>query len=186
MRYIRTARLCHSRRPGNRGRLARILGPELPAGTSGTRHAGYVLHRKRPRHPAPYPHQLHSGTHHGDAETAYPGSMPRQGLPQRSHLLPCALHFPPDRGTLYRRRGLLRRHETVASLLRTGVLRPGDENTFETLLLPLHGALGGDGHLLQPLRREGVQRLQTYRMARNHGMRHGGPERTRSMRHRQQ
>lgn len=44
----------------------------------------------------------------------------------------------------------------------------------------------GDGHLLQPLRREGVQRLQTYRMARNHGMRHGGPERTRSMRHRQQ
>ena len=78
MRYIRTARLCHSRRPGNRGRLARILGPELPAGTSGTRHAGYVLHRKRPRHPAPYPHQLHSGTHHGDAETAYPGSMPRQ------------------------------------------------------------------------------------------------------------
>ena len=97
------------------------------------------------------PHQLHSGTHHGDAETAYPGSMPRQGLPQRSHLLPCALHFPPDRGTLYRRRGLLRRHETVASLLRTGVLRPGDENTFETLLLPLHGALGGDGHLLQHL-----------------------------------
>lgn len=83
-------------------------------------------------------------------------------------------------------KGLLRRHETVASLLRTGVLRPGDENTFETLLLPLHGALGGDGHLLQPLRREGVQRLQTYRMARNHGMRHGGPERTRSMRHRQQ
>lgn len=57
MRYIRTARLCHSRRPGDRGRLARILGPELPAGTSGTRHAGYVLHRKRPRHPAPYPHQ---------------------------------------------------------------------------------------------------------------------------------
>ena len=61
----------------------------------------------------------------------------------------------------------------VASLLRAGVLRLGDENTPETLLLPLHGALGGDGHLLQPLRREGVQRLQTYRMARNHGLRHG-------------
>lgn len=39
-----------------------------------------------------------------------------------------ALHLPPDRRTLHRRRSLVRRHEAVASLLRQGGLRRTDRH----------------------------------------------------------
>ena len=80
--------------PGNRGRLARILGPELPARAPRTRHAGYVLHREEPRHTAPYTHLVDTGARHGAQQTPIrivcPGRVFRnEAISYRAH---CIFH----------------------------------------------------------------------------------------------
>ena len=59
-RDLLAAGLYGGRRARNRGRLARLLGTQLPARTSGARHAGHLLHREEPRHPAAHPHLARS------------------------------------------------------------------------------------------------------------------------------
>ena len=103
-RGLLAAGLHRGRRTRNRGRLARLLGTQLPARTPGTRHAGHVLHREGPRHPAAHAHLVDPGPHDGAPETAHPRHLPRPRVPQRGHFVPRALHLPPDRRTLHRRR----------------------------------------------------------------------------------
>ncbi len=108
---------------------------------------------------------------------ADPRHLPRPRLPQRSHLLPCALHLPPDRRTLHRRRGLVRRPETIAALLRQGALRRTDRHPHASVVLPLHRTFGRGRRVVQPLRRQGLSGLQGHGLARNPGLRHGRPQR---------
>ena len=116
-----------------------------------------------------------------------------------------ALNFPPDhpardmQDTFFISSGvnpvLLRTH-TSSVQVRTmenrkppiRVICPGRvfRNEAISLLLPLHGAQHRGGHQLQHLRRQGLQHLQGHRLARDHGRRHGRPQRPGSLRHRPQ
>ena len=83
-RGLLAAGLHRRRRSRNRGRLACLLGAQLPARTPGARHAGHLLHREESRHPAAHAHLVDSGAHHGAPEAAHPRHLPRPRLPQRS------------------------------------------------------------------------------------------------------
>ena len=65
-------------------------------------------------------------------------------------------------------------------------VRPGHADPDAPFLFPVHRALRGGRRELQHLPRKGLQHLQGYRLARDHGLRHGGPERPRGQRHRLQ
>ena len=62
--------------------------------------------------------------------------------------------------------------------------RPGDADPTAPLLLPLHRAIGRDGHQLRPLRRQGMRLLQRHRMGGDPRLRHGRPQCAQGMRHR--
>ena len=51
------------------------------------------------------------------------------------------------------------------------------------VVLPVHRAVGRSGRVVQLVRRQRMQRMQTYRLARNHGLRDGRSERARSVGH---
>ena len=60
----------------------------------------------------------------------------------------------------------------------------GEKARIRMRLFPVHRTVGRGRRIVQPVRRQGMQRLQAYRLARDHGLRHGGPERAGSLRHR--
>ncbi len=53
-----------------------------------------------------------------------------------------------------------------------------------SVLLPLHRAVGGSGHPVRDLQRQGLPRVQADRLAGSHGLRHGAPQRAAHVRHR--
>ena len=63
-------------------------------------------------------------------------------------------------------------------------VRSGYPDPHAPVLLPLHGTVRRGGCQLQHLQGQGLQHLQGNRLAGDHGLRHGGPERPESQRYR--
>lgn len=78
----------------------------------------------------------------------------------------------------------VRRSEAKHSLFRQGDVRRGGQASVRPSYFPFTETVGRGRRIVQPVRRQGMQRLQAYRLARDHGLRHGGPERAGSLRHR--
>lgn len=78
----------------------------------------------------------------------------------------------------------VRRPETEHSVFRQGDVRRKGADPDAPVVLPVHRAVGRSGRVVQLVRRQRMQRMQTYRLARNHGLRDGRSERARSVGHR--
>ena len=150
-RGLFAAGLYRGRRPRDRGRLACLLGAELPARTPGTRHAGHVLHREghseiARRTPRRSRSARWSARNRPSASSVRGGSSATRPSPTE----PTA--SSTDRGSLHRRGGFVRRHEAVAVVLRQGDFRRAGRHPDAPVVLPLHGTFGRGRRLVQPLR----------------------------------
>ena len=69
-------------------------------------------------------------------------------------------------------------------LLRQGGFRRAGGHPDAPVVFPLHRTFGRGRRIVQPLRGQGLPGVQGHRLARNHGLRHGRPQRTPGKRHR--
>ena len=139
-----------------------------------------------PARAAAYTYIIRAITCHDFDRTADTHHLSGQSLQKRSHLGTRALLLPSGGSPLYRQERVVRRPETDAALLCTRDVRTRHGDTPPSVVLPIHRAVGRNGHILPYLRRKGMRFLQAHRMGGNTRMRYGRPQRARRMRNRQQ